>query len=152
VLSFNGAGSSDPDGQPITYTWDFGDGATATTVNASHAYAEVGTYVVRLTVRDPDGATNTATTSAVIALANRPPVARAGGPYISDVGEPVSFDGSASADPDSDVLSYSWSFGDGGTGSGQRPRRTYLSAGTFTATVTVTDGKGGSHSAQAQFQ
>lgn len=50
-------GSSDPDmGQSLSYVWDFGDGASATTATPSHAYPPAGpnarTYEVRLTVTD----------------------------------------------------------------------------------------------------
>jgi hypothetical protein len=51
-LAFNGSGSSDPDGNALSYAWDFGDGGTATGVTASHTYAVVGSYLVTLTVTD----------------------------------------------------------------------------------------------------
>ena len=38
-----------------TYHWDFGDGTTADTAKASHAYAEAGTYIAVLTIEDADG-------------------------------------------------------------------------------------------------
>jgi PKD repeat protein len=151
-VAFSGGASSDPEGQVLTYAWDFGDGATAGGVSPGHAYAAPGTFTVRLTVTDPDGGRHDASTTATIVRANRPPVAQAGGPYSADAGKPVSFDGSASTDPDGDVIAYEWAFGDGGTGSGQRPRRTYLTPGSFTAVLTVTDGRGGSASAEAQVQ
>ncbi|MDX2167740.1 MAG: PKD domain-containing protein [Deltaproteobacteria bacterium] len=51
-LSLSGYGSIDPDGDALTYAWDFGDGATATGYSASHAYAALGDYVVTLPVSD----------------------------------------------------------------------------------------------------
>jgi len=53
MVSFSGAGSSDPDGDPLTYTWSFGDGGTATGATVSHLYNAVGVYNVTLTVSDP---------------------------------------------------------------------------------------------------
>jgi len=49
--------STDPDGVIVSRAWDFGDGATSTEANPTHVYAEAGTYIVRLTVTDDDGAT-----------------------------------------------------------------------------------------------
>ena len=52
-LTFNGGSSSDPDGDTITYQWNFGDGsATASGVVAKHSYLAAGTYTVTLTVDD----------------------------------------------------------------------------------------------------
>jgi PKD repeat protein len=72
---FNGYGSLDPDGDSLTYYWDFGDGSTGTGVSPTHTYAAAGTYTVSLTVTDDNGAPNTATTIADIGGPNRPPTA-----------------------------------------------------------------------------
>lgn len=50
--TFDGSGSYDPDGDPITYSWDFGDGTTGTGVMPTHTYASAGYYDVCLTVND----------------------------------------------------------------------------------------------------
>jgi len=67
-INFSGSGSSDPDGDNLTYAWDFGDGGLASGATASHTYAIAGAYLVALTVTD-DGTpslSNTATTSASV--------------------------------------------------------------------------------------
>ena len=52
VFHFDGYRSYDPDGDTLTYQWNFGDGATGTGATPSHAYSAAGTYNVTLTVSD----------------------------------------------------------------------------------------------------
>jgi PKD repeat protein len=49
---FDGSGSADPNGDPLTYNWDFGDGGMGEGVETSHIYAAAGTYRVALVVND----------------------------------------------------------------------------------------------------
>ena len=44
AVGFSSAGSSDPEGQALTYAWTFGDGGTSTAANPSHTYAQAGQY------------------------------------------------------------------------------------------------------------
>src|SRR5439155_6498627 len=68
AVSFNGTGSSDPDGDAITYAWTFGDGGSATGATPSHVYADNGSYTATLTVTDAHGAASApVTTTAPIA-------------------------------------------------------------------------------------
>ena len=55
------SGSSDPDGSVVAVHWDLGDGTMADGDEVSHVYAAEGTYTLRLTVVDDDGATGEAT-------------------------------------------------------------------------------------------
>ena len=60
LVNFNSAGSADPDGSILSYTWTFGDGATGSGATASHTYQNPGNYTAVLTVTDNQGATGTA--------------------------------------------------------------------------------------------
>jgi len=60
-VNFDGSDSVDPEGQPLTYLWDFGDGTNGNVVTPSHMYAAAGAYTATLTVSDGiDNANDTA--------------------------------------------------------------------------------------------
>ena len=65
-VDFDASGSSDSDGTVASYAWDFGDGENGTGRTTSHTYAEAGSYSVKLTVTDDDGATGTVTHQVVV--------------------------------------------------------------------------------------
>ncbi len=71
---------------------------------------------------------------------NSPPAADVGGPYLTAIGTPCSFDGRGSDDPDGDVLTFDWDCGDGGTETGETPTHTYSSVGIYDVCLTVSDG------------
>lgn len=61
VVSFNAGASADPDGDPLTYTWNFGDGsAPGTGVTVDHVFQNRGLQTVLLSVSDGRGGTATA--------------------------------------------------------------------------------------------
>jgi PKD repeat protein len=124
----------------LAYAWNFGDGATSTAQNPTHAYAAAGTYTATLTVTDADGLA--ASSSSAVTVSNpSPPTASAGSAKSGNEGSAVAFSGSASGGSGS--LSYAWNFGDGTTGSGTlTPSHTYAEAGTYTVSLTATDALG----------
>lgn len=144
TVSFDGAGSFDPDGAVVGYQWDFGDGTTASGAAVSHAYASAGTYTVSLVVTDDDGLTDGEAIQIAVQTPNQSPVAvLAASPSSGTAPLPVSFDGSGSVDPDGSLVSYLWNFGDGTpNGSGSQVQHIYQAAGQYTATLTVTDDRG----------
>ena len=137
AVIFDGRGSSDPQGETLTYAWNFGDGTTGNGVRPSHAYTAIGNYSVSLTVTNTSDLSSTATTSASIAF--QPPVANAGGPYVALPNVAVTFNGSASSDPQGEALTYAWNFGDGATGTGVSPSHTYTAAENYPVSLAVTD-------------
>lgn len=140
-LSFTGTATDPGSADTHTYAWTFGDGTSSTAQNASHTYADDGTFSITLTVTDDDGASATATSS--VTVTNVAPTAGHGGPYTGSEGSPVLFSGSETDPGTADSHTYAWTFGDGTTGTGQNPSHTYLDDGVFTVSVTVTDDDGG---------
>jgi PKD repeat protein len=65
-VQFDGSGSADPDGNIVTYSWDFGDGTNDVGVNPTHTYATTDTFSVTLTVVDDIGAMDSDVTTATI--------------------------------------------------------------------------------------
>jgi glucose/arabinose dehydrogenase len=96
-VQFTGSGSTDPNNDPLTYDWDFGDGtAHSTAANPAHAYTTAGTYTAVLTVRDGRGGVSTA--SVVINADNDPPVPSINAPANNSlyrIGATIQLDGSA---------------------------------------------------------
>ena len=72
TLSVDASASTDSDGSIASYDWDFGDGTTDTGVTAEHTYASAGSYLVRLTVTDDDGATDQATAAVTVPTGGAP--------------------------------------------------------------------------------
>ncbi|WP_371785482.1 carbohydrate-binding protein [Streptosporangium subroseum] len=71
AVTFSSAGSSDPEGGALTYSWKFGDGGTSTAANPTYTYNTNGTYTPTLTVTDSAGLTGTA--SVIVTVGNTAP-------------------------------------------------------------------------------
>ena len=144
AVTMSAASSFDPNGSIVSYTWSFGDGASAAGPAATHVYTQDGAYTVTLVVSDTDGLTDTITTTATVGNA-APAIAPLATPDPLLEGETFVASGSftdAGADPWTATVDY-------GAGGGATPlvltgqafalSHLYTSAGTFTVTVSVTD-------------
>ena len=116
TVTFSGAGSSDPNGDALTYSWAFGDGTTGTGATVTHTYNTNGTYQARLTVNDRANGTGLSSTSQPIAITvgNRAPTGTITLPKTNTTyksGDTISFAGSAT-DPENGTLpasAFKWS-------------------------------------------
>jgi PKD repeat protein len=143
TATFDASTSSDADGTVAGQAWDFGDGTTDTGALANHTYAVDGTYQVKLTVTDDDGATGSVTNPVTVARpANVPPVAA----FTTSTAKLVlAADASGSSDSDGTIAGYAWDFGDGTTGTGKTVSHPYGTAGSYPVSLTVTDDRGGTN-------
>lgn len=66
AFNLDATGSSDPDGQALTYSWTFGDGTTGTGAQPTKTYADNGSYTATVTVTDPYGLSNSASTTVTV--------------------------------------------------------------------------------------
>ncbi|WP_337867323.1 PKD domain-containing protein [Meiothermus sp.] len=57
-LAFDASTSSDPDQDPLSFSWEFGDGVRGGAARIAHIFGEAGTFTVKLTVGDGRGGTN----------------------------------------------------------------------------------------------
>ena len=94
-VTFASTGTNDPEGQPLTYAWDFGDGASSSLDAPVHTYTTVGNYTARLSVSD--GETTSLSDPIQVTVGNRPSVsieAPTNGSTFR-AGDVIDYDGSA---------------------------------------------------------
>jgi PKD repeat protein len=108
TLTWTGSGSSDANGDTLSYRWDFGDGSSAitSTPTTTHSYAAVGSYQVTLTVTDGEASSTPATAN--VAIQSKPPVANAGPDQTVTQRTAVALNGATSNDPDGTIAGVRW--------------------------------------------
>lgn len=104
-VQFSSEGSTDADGDALTYRWEFGDDSPGSTLaNPQHTYTTAGVYVARLTVEDGRGGSGSATVE--VSVGNRAPRVSVLSPdpsLLFQVGQVVSLVGQA-VDPEEGPL------------------------------------------------
>ncbi len=148
TVSFDASASS---GGPTSFSWDFGDGQSASGSQVSHTYAKAGSYQVKLTVGKAGTGTGcqfgvcSDSSTKTVSVTGEAPLAAAfdvdasciptGGTELCtvDAGQTVSFTDKSTGK----VTSRAWEFGDGATAQGSNVQHAYSDNGNYTATLTV---------------
>ena len=154
LVMLDGSGSTDPEGLPLTYDWEFVSVPPGSTAALSDSTALmpiftvdlVGDYVIQLVVRDNRSFSTPATVT--ITTINSIPVANAGPDQAVLAGDTVTLDGSGSADVDGDPLTFDWTITSAPPGStallgdAAAVMPTFVAdlAGTYDVQLVVTDG------------
>jgi len=104
-VQFKGEESVDPDGDQLTYSWDFGDGSSKSDqLNPTHSYSNAGKYIVTLTVEDDKNVKSTK--QILVYPGNSPPDVSISSPQSNLIfrdGDHVSFSGIASDNEDGNI-------------------------------------------------
>ena len=142
-VMLDASASKDPDGDSLSYDWNFGDGTkTKGASQISHTYEKGGVYNVSVSVDDGKDSPCSMASDAIKVKVNSPPSAAMNISKACCVDMEQKFDASGSNDPDGDNLNYLWDFGDGTTGSGARVTHTYTEPGVYKVFLKVDDGSG----------
>ncbi len=147
TVQLNASASSDPDGDPLSYTWSFisePTGSTAalsnqTIANPTFVADIVAEYVLKLIVTDDYGGSDT---DHVTITAHTPPTAA----FTHSLNQPTTWDiiqfTNHSSDSDGTIVAWSWNFSDGESSSEQNSTHRYRLPGTYPVTLEVTDNEG----------
>ena len=138
TVTLDATGSSDPEGDVLTYEWDLGNGVTATDAIFTYEFTQSGVYEVTLRVSD---GTSTSVAKETITVSSTEVIASFTADQLQGVAPlTVNFDASASSDPTGNSLTYTWDFGDTTTATGIIVAKTYDTPGDYLVTLTVDNG------------
>jgi PKD repeat protein len=137
--SFSFTNSSSISSGALTYLWSFGDGGTATTVNATKIYSSAGTYTVKLVSTSNNGCKDSTTQQVVV---NPMPATAYSINTAAQCLTGNSFSFTNSSAIASGTLTHLWSFGDGGTATTLNATKAYSSAGTYSVKLVSTSNNG----------
>jgi PKD repeat protein len=136
-----------------SYSWDFGDGILASGRTVTHTFTSQQTFMVKLTVTNNRGLTDTTTVPTAVQAPVLPVADFVFGPTPVHAGSPVNFTSTSTTPSGVGITSYSWDFGDGTPGcSSSTCTHTYPAVPiappatttdtNYNVTLTVRDGNG----------
>lgn len=144
----SGAESTSENGSIVSYSWNFGDEASADTVTAEHTFEEPGRYAVTLTVVDSAG--EEASAGVYVRIRGGEVTAVITANQVSGPAPlAVQFDGSESTAVDDTILDYYWDFGDGEESRLTAPFHVFEVAGTYPIDLRVVSAGGVEGSTEA---
>lgn len=126
--------------EPLTYTWDYGDGSTGSGLLTNHSYGSAGEYTVQFRASNEGGADSSSASLTVVEPPQPAQITSVNAqPNPAEEGQQVRFSANVQGDT---PLQRSWSFGDGNSGSGSSPSHTYESAGQYTVELQASNNAG----------
>lgn len=156
VVTLDGSGSEDPDGDPLEYAWEIvkaPGSSSASLINEDKADPQfipdvAGVYDIVLVVSDGARESEGDRMAVTAAITNGEPVANAGSDQVVAVGDTVHLNGSSSTDPDGDALQFTWTLTTRPSGSATvltsataaTPSFVADVAGSYEISLTVSDG------------
>ena len=159
---FDGSGSSDPDGDALSYSWTFGDGTSGSGINPSHTYPDNAVFPVCLTVTDTVGNTNQACTTATILNVAPTITSIMGDPNPVKAGKPLATYATFTDPGTADTHTAVWDWGDGTTSTGDvtetngsgsvATSHVYQTPGIYRIELKVTDDDGDWDTAEIKYQ
>lgn len=156
-VTFNGSlctadtGTNCSKGVVTSWSWNFGDGGTASGAVTTHTFTTAGSYLVTLTVTDAQGRPASTTRSVIVTALSGPTPAfdiSPTNPALGVLGDgtvgAIIYVNASSSKPavGRQIVAYNWDFGDGKLKTGALQDHTYRTATTFTIVLTVTDDLG----------
>jgi len=135
TAAFNGS-SSAANADVVQWLWDFGNGNTATTMQATHVYSVVGTYNVCLTITTANGCQHT--TCQEVVITGLTPQCNA--QFIYETSGLNAYMNANPSTANGTIIGWQWNYGDGaGTGSAgaAQTNHTYAAAGTYNVCLTI---------------
>jgi PKD repeat protein len=137
TVSFDASGTTDQNGDALTFLWDFANGDTSPEPIVERVF-KAGQYEVLLTVSD--GIVTDSTWFSILSVNEAPQVALQTSATSGQAPFEITFDASGTRDANSDSLSFAWDLGDGSTSSDTIVVHTYTAAGDYNVVLTVSDG------------
>lgn len=126
--------------EPLTYSWDFGDGSTGSGLLTNHSYSNTGEYTVQFRASNEGGADSS---SASVTIVPEPQPAEItslnANPNPVDEDEQVQFSSNVQGDS---PLNYNWDFGDGNSSTSESPTHTFDEAGQYTVRLEASNNVG----------
>lgn len=126
--------------EPLTYTWDFGDGTSGSGLLTNQSYNSTGQYAVRFEASNEGGSDADTISVRVVPQPQPASITSVNAtPNPVDEGEQVRFSSNVQGDS---PISRNWGFGDGSSTTGQSPTHTYSEPGQYTARLEASNDVG----------